>query len=160
MFSQYFQYFAIFCILKDLKRHRFNYISQLVTEKKSKRRCTRNVGRQKFAEKTYGIFYKRTFSLIQRAVFCSSDLSFNTNTVQQVWKNWQFLKFLQSWVKSSFWPQQQLQFWSNAFPVDFALYTCEIHTILWWNQLVLPTFWRASHFENISNYLQNISNKF
>ena len=107
-----------------------------------------------------GIFYKRTFSLIQRAVFCSSDLSFNTNTVQQVWKNWQFLKFLQSWVKSSFWPQQQLQFWSNAFPVDFALYTCEIHTILWWNQLVLPTFWRASHFENISNYLQNISNKF
>ena len=26
--------------------------------------------------------------------------------------------------------QQQLQFWSNAFPVDFALYTCEIHTIL------------------------------
>ena len=52
MFSQYFASFAIFCILKDLKRHRFNYISQLVTEKKSKRRCTRNVGRQKFAEKT------------------------------------------------------------------------------------------------------------
>ena len=42
------------------------------------------------------IFWKRTFSLIQKLFSILLIWASITNTVQQVWKNWQFLKFLQS----------------------------------------------------------------
>ena len=86
MFGQYSSSSAIFCILKDLKRHSFSYISQLVTEKEGKipiylqcratKVCQKNLKISDMIGFNNGIFCKRTFSQILRVVLYSSDLSF------------------------------------------------------------------------------------